>query len=280
MYFYDVITNFVFQKQKKFSMNKHYILAKAFVLFVASTISNLFSAQTYCYPTYSSGCTSWRISQVTIPLANFDNTFAAGTCITGRDRTSVTINLSTNVSYTINISTTNWISCGMAIDFNKDGDFDDTGEALFLPSYIANQNQTYSGNFTIPTSVTAGNYRMRVWNRVANSGDGTPVPNSACATYGYGTWTDYTVNLSQLSTSEVTKSTAKVYPIPASNVLNIENKETVKSVEIYDYNGKLLKTISENSTKISINLSELVSGNYTAKVNTATGNQVIKFIKK
>lgn len=266
-------------QSKRINMNKNYIFAKAFALLLASLISGLFSAQTYCNPTYPSGCSSWRISEVSIPQASFTNSFAAGTCTSGRDRTSVIVNLNTGVSYTINVTTTGWISCGMAIDFNNDGDFDDSGESLFLPAYIANSTNVYTGSFTIPSSAASGNHRMRVWNRLANSGDGTPA-NSACATYAYGTWTDYTVNIAQLSTSEATKITAKVYPNPVSDVLNIENKATVKSVEIYDYNGKLVKTVSENSSNISINLSDLVSGNYTAKINSDKGNQVIKFIKK
>lgn len=260
-------------------MNKNYILAKAIALLMTSSISNLFTAQTYCNPSYPTGCTSWRITQVTIPLASFDNSFASGTCTTGRDRTSVIVNLNTGTNYTINITTMGWIACGMAIDFNNDGDFEDAGEKLYMPAYEASDVKTYTGTFTVPTSITSGNYRMRVWNRLANSGDGTPA-QSACGTYAYGTWTDYTANIGQLSTSEVSKFKAKVYPNPASDVLNIENIENVKSVEIYDYNGKLVKTISENKNTVSIPLSELVTGNYNAKINTAKGSQVIKFIKK
>lgn len=260
-------------------MNKNYFLAKAFALLLTSAVSSLFNAQTYCSPTYSSGCTSWRITQVTIPQASFDNTFASGTCTSGRDRTSTVINLSTNTNYTINITTSGWIACGMAIDFNNDGDFEDTGEKLFMPNYEAFDTRTYTGTFTIPPTITSGNYRMRIWNRLANSGDGTPA-QSACGTYGYGTWTDYTVNLATLSTSETKKVTAKIYPNPVSDVLHIDNKENVKTVEIYDYNGKLIKTISENKNNIAISLSDLVAGNYTAKITTDKGSQVIKFIKK
>lgn len=261
-------------------MRKNYFFTNLFAVLLISAFTNLYS-QTYCNPTYTSGCTSWRITQVTIPQASFDNTFAAGTCITGRDRTSVAINLTTNTNYTINVSTTNWISCGMAIDFNKDGDFDDTGEVLFLPAYIANQNQTYTGNFTIPSSITAGNYRMRVWNRLANSGAGSPTADSPCATYGYGTWTDYTVNLAQLSISETALSTAKIYPNPVSDMLNIEDVKSIRNIEIYDLSGKLLKVVApQNNKNISISLSELSSGTYTANIIRDKGTQTIKFIKK
>lgn len=262
-------------------MKSNYFFAKFFALLLTSTFINVLYSQTYCTPTYSNGCSSWRITQVTIPSASFDNTFASGTCTSGRDRTSVIVNLNTGVSYDINVTTMGWIACGMAIDFNKDGDFDDAGEALFLPAYIANATQTYSGTFTIPSSVTTGNYRMRIWNRLANSGDGVPA-QSACGAYAYGTWTDYTASITQvLGTAEASLSTAKVYPNPVSDVLNIEDTRTIKSIEIYDLNGKLLKTESVKSNKnISIRLSDLVPGTYTAKISSDKGNQVIKFIKK
>jgi hypothetical protein len=261
-------------------MKNNYVFAKFFALFFASAFANLFYSQTYCNPTYVSGCSGWRITQVTIPQASFDNTFAAGTCTSGRDRTSVSMNLTTGVNYDINVTTVGWLSCGMAIDFNKDGDFDDAGEALFLPGYIANATQVYSGTFTVPTSVTAGAYRMRIWNRLANAGDGNPA-QSPCGGYGYGTWTDYTANiLGPLATSEVTKSVAKIYPNPVSDILNIEGKNTIESIEIYDANGKLIKTVSNNNNNASVKLSELVPGIYTAKINGKKENQTVKFIKK
>lgn len=260
-------------------MKKNYFFAKLFAGIFTFTIANFFNAQTYCNPSYPSGCSTWRVTQVTIPSISFDNTFASGTCTTARDRTSVTVNLSTGTSYAINVTTTGWISCGMAIDFNKDGDFDDTGETLFLPGYIANATQTYTGNFSIPSSVANGNYRMRIWNRLANSGPGTPA-DSACGTYAYGTWTDYTAVIATLSTSEVSKVSAKVYPNPVSDLLNIESKNTIESIEIYDINGKLIKTISQKGSSASVKLSDLATGTYFAKVNDHKTNQTIKFIKK
>lgn len=262
-------------------MKINYSFSKLLASLILSAVGSFVNAQTYCNPTYSSGCTSWRITQVTIPQASFDNTFAAGTCTSGRDRTSVMVNLNTNTNYTINVSTTNWIACGMAIDFNNDGDFDDAGEVLFLPAYIANQNQTYSGDFMVPSSVPVGTYRMRIWNRLANSGAGTPTADSACSTYGYGTWTDYTANvLGPLATSEVTKATAKIYPNPVSDVLNIENKNAIESIEIYDANGKLIRTVVQKGNNASVKLSDLVPGSYVAKIKTRKDNQTVKFIKK
>jgi hypothetical protein len=263
-------------------MEKKNNFVTLFAFVFGSAFLNLFNAQTYCNPTYSSACLSWRITQVTIPQAGFDNTFAMGTCTTGRDRTSMTINLNTNTPYGINVTTIGWLACGMAIDFNKDGDFDDAGEVLYLPAYIGNSNpETYSGSFTIPSSTAIGSYRMRIWNRQGNSAAGTPT-DSACSTYAFGTWTDYTANiLGPLATSEINRATAKIYPNPVSDVLTIEDTETIKSVEIYDFNGKLIRNeSSKNSKNISVKLSDLIPGTYTAKIIRDKGTQTLKFIKK
>lgn len=261
-------------------MEKFYTLAKlSFVLF-ASFYSNHFSAQTYCNPTYPSGCTSWRITQVTIPAASFDNSFASGTCITGRDRTSVIVALSTGTNYTINITTLGWIACGMAIDFDNNGSFEDAGEKLYLSNYVANQTQTYTGTFTIPTTVVPGNYRMRVWNRVANSGNGTPA-DSACGTYNYGTWTDYTANITTLSTQEVEKKAiATLYPNPSSDFLNLESREDIRSVEIFDLSGKQIESLNVNAKFAQIQISKFTAGTYNLRINTASGTETKKFIKK
>ncbi|MCS3533113.1 T9SS type A sorting domain-containing protein [Chryseobacterium sp. JUb7] len=261
-------------------MKSNYSFAKIFALLFGTAFSGL-NAQTYCNPSYPNGCSSWRITQVTIPSANFNNSFASGTCTSGRDRTSIVANLTPGSSYTINITTMGWIACAMAIDFNNDGDFNDAGEVLYLPAYLGNTaTETYTGTFTIPASTAPGNYRMRIWNRLANSTNGTPA-DSACGTYQYGTWTDYTANISQqLGTSETARSTAKVYPNPTSDLLNIESENTITSVEIYDFNGRLLKNVSsEKSKKISIKISDLQSGTYTAKLKESKGEQNIKFIK-
>ncbi|MEJ5102506.1 T9SS type A sorting domain-containing protein [Chryseobacterium sp. MYb328] len=238
------------------------------------------NGQTYCNPTYTSGCGDWKVTKVTIPQANFNDSSFTGDCNTLRNKTSTIINMNPNTTYGINVSTTGWVSCGMAIDFNQNGNFDDAGEVLFLPDYIAIPQPTYSDTFSIP-SLSPGNYRMRIWNRLANSGDGNPA-QSPCGTYGFGNWVDYTVTITQtLSTKEISLSETKIYPNPVSDILTIEDTQTIQSVEIYDFNGKLIKNdFLLNKKNVSIKLSNLIPGTYTAKIKNTKGSQVFKFIKK
>ncbi len=83
-----------------------------------------------------------------------------------------------------------------------------------------------------------------------------------------------------LSTSEAgaTKGIA-IGPNPTYGELNISTVLNVKSVEILDMNGRIIKTFGADSKKL--NLSSLQSGVYAVKVNTADGkSQITKFIKK
>jgi PKD repeat protein len=70
------------------------------------------------------------------------------------------------------------------IDLNHDGDFDDAGEEV----YSGSGSSPISGNFTVPTSASIGNTRMRV------SMQYNAYP-SYCGTFSYGEVEDYTVNI-------------------------------------------------------------------------------------
>ncbi|WP_083476273.1 GEVED domain-containing protein [Lacinutrix mariniflava] len=107
------------------------------------------------------------------------------------DFTSISTNLTKGASSTITITPT-WTgttySEGYAvwIDYNKDGDFTDSGEQVF--SKAASSGTTASGSFTVPTGASSGDTRMRVSMKY----NGVP---TSCETFGYGEVEDYTVNI-------------------------------------------------------------------------------------
>lgn len=70
-------------------------------------------------------------------------------------------------------------------DFNKDGDFTDSGEELFSAGPA---NTAVSGNITIPLAVDIGNTRLRV------SMSHNPI-TSPCGTFDNGEVEDYTLNV-------------------------------------------------------------------------------------
>ena len=90
---------------------------------------------------------------------------------------------------------------------------------------------------------------------------------------------------STASVGELNLFEFNIYPIPASNVINlffdnISNNQI--SIEVYDMLGRLNQSIISNvvNGKTSLDISELSRGIYIAKVNSGTTVSVNRFIKE
>jgi len=83
-------------------------------------------------------------------------------------------------------------------------------------------------------------------------------------THGRGlfttTWT--TVN----SVDDVKQVDFKIFPNPASDLVNIQTKKSGYRVELYDINGKFLKTYHMNNHKLSFSVADLSAGMYFVKL--------------
>ncbi len=80
-----------------------------------------------------------------------------------------------------------------------------------------------------------------------------------------------------LAVSDVNKTNIKVYPNPVVDQLNIKTDETIKSIQIYSLDGKLLKTINGNTT--TVDFKNYPKGSYLVKIETnksTTSQKVIK----
>lgn len=105
------------------------------------------------------------------------------------------------------------------------------------------------------------------------------------ATFDIAEWTtyntDYCQGLGMLSLNDILNQNAQfaIYPNPVGNQLNINgNLGKVKSLQIYDMTGKLMKDISNtlNSEHKSIDVSQLIPNTYILRID----GKSIKFIKK
>ena len=130
------------------------------------------------------------ISNVT--LNGVSNNSGVGTTSTGySDFTSVSIDLDIGNTYPFSI-TPFWTGTiydeGYAIwiDFNQDGDFDDTGEDVF--SQAPSQDNPVLGNISVPMDALFGPTRMRVSLKY----DAIP---TSCESFDFGEVEDYTVNI-------------------------------------------------------------------------------------
>lgn len=168
---------------------------RAYTVCAASSMSDTTPVKfvkNYCKPGYSSSGTGYRIGNVTFGTIN--NTVANSSV---NDFTSQSANVVAGVPNNITVSTYGYTGSAVAADLNNDGDFADADEILFGGVYTAGgppENNTYS--ITIPGWVTTGSYRMRVFSWGGNSGS-TMTP---CGSGGYGTFHDYTVNVSNTAT--------------------------------------------------------------------------------
>ncbi|MGR7812952.1 choice-of-anchor D domain-containing protein [Lacinutrix undariae] len=78
------------------------------------------------------------------------------------------------------------------IDWNQDGDFDDTGELIGTATInFSGSNINVDFTINVPSGQTLGNYRMRI---IQDEG-GTEAAIDPCTNPGYGTIADYTIEV-------------------------------------------------------------------------------------
>jgi hypothetical protein len=80
--------------------------------------------------------------------------------------------------------------------------------------------------------------------------------------------------------NDVSANTIRVYPNPATNILNISSKVTVQDVSILSLTGQEMMKSSPNSSNSQINVSALPKGTYLVKATIDGKTQTSKFVKK
>ncbi|WP_067145208.1 LamG-like jellyroll fold domain-containing protein [Pseudotamlana agarivorans] len=143
-----------------------------------------------------------------------------------------------NISITVRGHQPNYAK-DVFIDYNRDGDFDDSNE------YVATGSGDEGLNFTIPTSVVSGNTVMRVgtrdkWNSTANS----------CSQYASGKYEefeDYFINITSSTPTPdpspaPTPSDPTVYP-------DTDGDGITDNIDLDDDNDGILDTVENNICK-------------------------------
>ena len=211
-----------------------------------------------------------RIGNVTFGSINNTSTGTAGY----ENFTSVSTNVTRGSAYSLSITPV-WTSTkyneayAVYIDYNRDGDFADSGELAW--SKTGSTTSPVTGSITIPSTATVGTTRMRVMMQYSS------LPTSSCGTYTYGQVEDYTLNIVSSGRGNIldTKdmiTDIRVYPNPAKDILNISNT-TNEEYKIFDMGGKLI-----NSGKLergAVNVSGLIKGAYMIQI----GEVSKRFIK-
>jgi hypothetical protein len=158
------------------------------------------------------------------------------------------------------------------IDYNKDGDFTDSGELAW--SQAPSITTPVTGSITIPAAASLGNTRMRVMIQFGS------IPTSPCISYTYGQVEDYTLNIVSAGRVEpVVKDIKdlpieiKLYPNPVKDILNVSNTGS-EEYRIFDMAGKLINSGKLN--KGSVNVSNLTQGAYIIQIGREVSKKFIK----
>jgi len=154
------------------------------------------------------------------------------------------------------------------IDFNKDGDFTDTGEQVYAP---AGGKVAVTGTITIP-STFSGQTRMRVSMKY----NAAP---SACETFSYGEVEDYTVSIAKTAILQDNNITLNVFPNPANNKLYVQSSELDSDMSIYNAMGALVINKQISNVTEELNISNFANGIYTICITKGNKIQTKKFIK-
>lgn len=156
----------------------------------------------------------------------------------------------TNVEYVFNKTTSNTTS---VLDSDSDG----------IPNYLDNDDD----NDGVLTFLEDYNHDGNPGNDDTNA-NGTP---------------DFLENAVALGVQAVAvkNESVKVFPNPATTILNIDNttSDSVKSIEIYSVNGTLVKSIKPAESLTTISVADLQSGIYFVKVQMNQHVENYKFVK-
>ena len=192
--------------------------------------------------------------------------------------TALSTNLVRGTSNTITITPT-WTGTVFReayrvwIDYNKDGDFLDSGEQ------VVNVTRTtatpIARSFTVPTTALLGSTRMRVSMKYNAS------PTS-CEIFTDGEVEDYTVNITataRFDEENSAKISFNLYPNPVKgDVLNISNLESPSTYRIFNMMGQELGNGKIENDAIYVG--GLKTGTFLIEVSNGTSTSIKRFIKE
>lgn len=200
-------------------------MKKLLLTLALGVVSFAVQAQTYCTPSYSTGCT-YGDDIDDVYIGNFSDTATGCTSTSYYNvQTSDTIFIQQTVPTSVSF-TSNWPTQYFAVwvDFNDDGDFSDSGEHLW--SSTTNAWSSTVGSITIPSTVSLGSYRLRVRSNYS----ATIGASESCSNFTYGETHDYTVTVTTppacpapvLASLTATDTTATITWTSNDTVFNVD----------------------------------------------------------
>lgn len=192
------------------------------------------------------------------------------------DFTSSTVSLAPGSGYSVTLTphtTSQRNFWRIWIDFNMDGDFEDSGEQVFT---VNNKKGTATGTIAIPATAS-GSTRMRITEKTGGS------PTS-CEVFTNGEVEDYTVGFASgpVVATRNSELGIELFPNPANDQLNIVLSGNDRNVNIKVYNafGQIMDDFNITDDRTIIHLTSYPHGIYYIGADDGIQTALKKFIKE
>ena len=206
-------------------------------------------------------------------IANFEHLGTGCTDETGQavDYTDMTIDLERGNTYTYTVTNNHagWNHFAVWIDYNNDGEFNNSNEFIYTSEDLI--PASYTDTLFIDELAEIGEHRMRL--RIKSS-QPSMTGDDACTWYYFGETHDYTVNITGIVNIDKISENINIYPNPATNFVNIEAESNIKTISIYNSTGQIVsnsKFQNFKTSKIEVNTSDLTIGFYIIRIETQNG---------
>ncbi len=254
----------------------------------ANSASNFtVTAATYCASNATNSADS-RINNVTFAGINNSSTTA---CATYTNFTSLSANVLRSSSYTVSVTLGtcggNYTKYGKVfIDWNKDGDFTDSGETVATSTGIS-ATAAFTATVTVPATASLGATRMRVVCVETSAASSV----SSCGTYTYGETEDYTINIAAGSITRpqdngslvnANKIEVLVYPNPATDLVNIELTQAATEAKLVIVNtlGQVVYQSEISENRHTLDMSNFAAGLYLMQIKSSEGEMTERIVKR
>ncbi|MCD4793325.1 MAG: endonuclease [Bacteroidales bacterium] len=127
-------------------------------------------------------------------------------------------------------------------------------------------------------TVTSGNLEMSI---LDGSGEWIEVSIEEVNNAVYGTTEYLGFHIGPPVGTEDINTQVKLFPNPVSDILFIETKDRINSIEVMNVTGQLIKKINNFNNTLAVGLSDLQRGLYFMKITDCNGNvSLLKFVKQ
>ncbi|MBC7382605.1 MAG: T9SS type A sorting domain-containing protein [Bacteroidia bacterium] len=223
----------------------------------------------YCVPLYTSGCATDNIARVR--LGSIDNVTGCTGAYTFYSNIAAPVLTQGNTySLTLNYGSDGTQFAMVWIDYNNDGDYNDSGEDLPVqfPANAGSGGQSVV-TFTVPLNSNLGNLRLRI-----RGGDDTqPAITQSCGASNstYGESEEYTININAApSLTYIWNGSASTDIMIAANWTPFRTTPNLNDKLLFNLGGAI---ILSNVTNTTVRVIELANATV-VKLNGVTNNTI------